>query len=115
MNKREAYIASGALNLLEPALSVTHADGNKSTVLAFSDVKTEQLDQNRKLTSVILKDPKYNFSVTLKYLAYYNENVIEQWAEITHREKGWEPVPTCSIRHHLCFPSISRLPKIWGR
>ena len=88
LNKREAYIASGALNLLEPALSVTHADGNKSTVLAFSDVKTEQLDQNRKLTSVILKDPKYNFSVTLKYLAYYNENVIEQWAEITHREKG---------------------------
>ncbi|KIA96987.1 alpha-galactosidase [Pedobacter kyungheensis] len=88
LNKREAYIASGSVNLLEPALSVTHADGNKSTVLAFSEVNTEQLDQNRKLTSVILKDPKYNFRVTLKYLAYYNENVIEQWAEITHNEKG---------------------------
>lgn len=88
LNKREAYIASGSLNLLEPALSVTHADGNKSTVLAFSEVKTEQLDQNRKLTSIVLKDPKYNFSVTLKYLAYYDENVIEQWTEITHKEKG---------------------------
>ncbi|QIL41374.1 alpha-galactosidase [Pedobacter sp. HDW13] len=87
-NKREAYIASGSVNLLEPALSVTHADGNKSTVLTFSEVKTEQLDQNRKLTSVVLKDAKYNFRVTLKYLAYYNENVIEQWTEITHQEKG---------------------------
>jgi alpha-galactosidase len=66
LNKREAYIASGSLNLLEPALTVTHADGNKSTVLTFSDVKTEQLDQNRKLTSIILKDLKYNFQVTLK-------------------------------------------------
>ena len=28
LNKREAYIASGSVNLLEPALSVTHADGN---------------------------------------------------------------------------------------
>jgi len=87
-NKREAYIASGSVNLLEPALSVMHADGNKSTVLTFSEVKTEQLDQNRKLTSIILKDPKYNFRVTLKYLAYYNENVIEQWSEITHHEKA---------------------------
>ena len=85
LNKREVYIASGSLNLLEPALTVTHADGNKSTVLTFSDVKTEQLDQNRKLTSVILKDLKYNFQVTLKYLAYFNENVIEQWAEIEHK------------------------------
>ena len=88
LNKREAYIASGSLNLLEPALTVTHSDGNKSTVLTFFDVKTEQLDQNRKLTSIILKDLKYNFQVTLKYLAYFNENVIEQWTEIRHQEKG---------------------------
>lgn len=87
-NKHEAYIASGSLNLLEPALTVTHADGNKSTVLTFSGVKTEQIDQNRKLTSIVLKDLKYNFQVTLKYLAYYNEDVIEQWAEIEHQEKG---------------------------
>jgi alpha-galactosidase len=87
-NKREAYIASGSLNLLEPALTVTHADGNKSTVLTFSSAKTEQIDQNRKLTSIVLKDLKYNFEVTLNYLAHYNEDVIEQWAEIKHQEKG---------------------------
>jgi alpha-galactosidase len=87
-NKREAYIASGSLNLLEPALSVTHADGNKSTVLEFLSVDENQIDPNRKLTVVHLKDPKYNFEVALNYLAYFKEDVIEQWAEIKHQEKG---------------------------
>lgn len=87
-NKHEAYIASGSLNLLEPALTVTHSDGNKSTVLTFSEVKEKQIDQNRKLTSIVLKDVKYNFQIILNYLAYYNEDVIEQWTEIVHKEKG---------------------------
>ncbi|RZK13095.1 MAG: alpha-galactosidase [Flavobacterium sp.] len=87
-NKREAYIASGTTNLLEPALSVTHADGNKSTVLSFQSVTQQKIDENRELTSIVLKDPKYNFQVTLKYLTHYREDVIEQWAEIQHQEKG---------------------------
>lgn len=86
-NKREAYIASGALNLLEPSLTVTHADGNKSTVLTFSGAEEKQIDANRLLTAIILKDKKYNFQVTLYYLAYYNEDVIEQWTEISHEER----------------------------
>ncbi|ATP57407.1 alpha-galactosidase [Pedobacter ginsengisoli] len=86
-NKREAYVASGSINLLEPALSVTHSDGNKSTVLAFQDLKVTEIDNNRKLTSIVVKDPKYNFQVTLNYLAYFDEDVIEQWAEIKHHEK----------------------------
>ncbi|WP_235964398.1 alpha-galactosidase [Pedobacter gandavensis] len=87
-NKREAYIASGSINLLEPGLSVTHADGNKSTVLVFQSVKETEIDPNRKLTAIVLKDPKYNFEVTLNYLSYFEEDVIEQWAEIRHQEKG---------------------------
>lgn len=87
-NKREAYIASGSVNLLEPALSVTHADGNKSTVLAFQSVKETQIDENRKLTAILMKDPKYNFEVVLNYLSYFNEDVVEQWAEIKHQENG---------------------------
>lgn len=88
LNKHEAYIASGSLNLLEPALSVTHADGNKSTVLTYSSVEEQKIDANRTLTSVVLKDTKYKFEVSLKYLAYYEEDVVEQWAEIKHQEKG---------------------------
>lgn len=87
-NKREAYIASGSINLLEPALSVTHADGNKSTVLVFQSYKEKILDPNRKLTTIVLKDPKYKFEVSLNYLAYFEEDVIEQWTEIQHQEKG---------------------------
>ncbi|RZK65768.1 MAG: alpha-galactosidase, partial [Pedobacter sp.] len=87
-NKREAYIPSGSTNLLEPALSVTHADGNKSTVLVFEKIQEQQLDANRKLTIITLKDPKYNFQVNLNYLSYFEEDVVEQWAEISHREKG---------------------------
>lgn len=87
-NKREAYIASGSTNLLEPALSITHADGNKSTVLSFSRSEEKQLDSNRKLTIITLKDPKYNFEVALHYLTYFEEDVVEQWAEISHHERG---------------------------
>jgi len=39
------------------------------------------------LTKIILKDKYYPFSVTLFYKAYGNENIIEQWTEITHQEK----------------------------
>ncbi|WP_231464838.1 alpha-galactosidase [Pedobacter sp. Leaf132] len=87
-NKREAYIASGSTNLLEPALSVTHADGNKSTVLTFKSVVKTKIDENRYLTSIHLQDVKYKFNVTLNYLSYYNEDVIEQWAEFQHDEKS---------------------------
>lgn len=87
-NKREAYIASGSTNLLEPALSVTHADGNKSTVLTFKSVVKTKIDENRSLTSIYLQDSKYKFNVTLNYLSYYNEDVIEQWAEFQHDEKS---------------------------
>lgn len=87
-NKREAYIASGSTNLLEPALSVTHADGNKSTVLTFKSVVKTKIDENRTLTSIYLQDVKYQFNVTLNYLSYHNEDVIEQWAEFQHDEKS---------------------------
>ncbi|WP_342328129.1 alpha-galactosidase [Pedobacter sp. FW305-3-2-15-E-R2A2] len=88
LNKREAYIASGSLNLLEPGLSITHSDGNKSTVLTFTAVEEKHLDDNRKLTIVHLTDAKYKFNVDLYYLAYFKEDVIEQWTEIKHQEKG---------------------------
>ncbi|WP_316809170.1 alpha-galactosidase [Pedobacter agri] len=86
-NKHEAYVASGSLNLLEPALSVTHANGNKSTVLTFSSVKQDKLDNNRTLTTIALEDGQYKFKVVLKYLSYFNEDVIEQWTEYVHQQK----------------------------
>lgn len=88
LNKTEAYMASGSLNLLEPALSVTHSDGDKSTVLKYVSHVTKNIDNNQILTSILLKDNYYDFQVTLFYHSYRKENVIEQWAEIKHKEKG---------------------------
>jgi alpha-galactosidase len=36
----------------------------------------------------VLKDPVYNFEVTLYYKSYFNEDVVEQWSSIKHGEKG---------------------------
>ncbi|MDO7744096.1 MAG: alpha-galactosidase, partial [Pedobacter sp.] len=41
-----------------------------------------------KLLKVELKDPAYPFQVTLFYQVFTNEDVIEQWSEIRHQEKG---------------------------
>lgn len=82
------YTPSGSRNLVEPAISVTHADGNKSLDLIYVRHDIEKIDANTTLTSIQLKDPVYNFEVTLFYKSFYQEDVIEQWSEIKHSEKG---------------------------
>ena len=82
-----AYTPSGSRNLLEPAISVTHADGNKSLDLKYVSHSTSKINDDVSLVSITLKDPIYDFQVTLYYQTYYNENVTEQWSVITHHEK----------------------------
>jgi alpha-galactosidase len=83
-----AYTAAGSKNLMEPAIAVTHADGNNSLDLRYVRHEVKKIDNNVTLTSVFLKDPAYNFEVTLFYKVYYNEDVTEQWSVISHKEKG---------------------------
>lgn len=83
-----AYTPSGSRNLLEPAISVTHADGNNSLDLKYVSHSVKKLQDDVTLLSVRLKDPAYDFEVELCYKAYYKENVVEQWSRIMHREKG---------------------------
>ncbi|MEO6550683.1 MAG: alpha-galactosidase [Ferruginibacter sp.] len=83
-----AYTAAGGRNLVEPAITVTHADGNNSLDLKYSSHKVLKVDNNTSLLSIVLKDPVYNFEVTLYYKSYFNEDVIEQWNEIRHFETG---------------------------
>lgn len=82
-----AYTPAGTWNLSEPAIQVKHADGNPSLELLYSSHKTDQIDTNTKITSIVLKDPVYPFEVILKYKVWASENVIEQWTEIKHQEK----------------------------
>jgi alpha-galactosidase len=83
----EAYPAFGLESTEEKALHVTHADGNLSADLYLKSVERSQPESNVTLTKVNLYDNKYPFFVTLFYKAYYKEDVIEVWSEISHKEK----------------------------
>jgi alpha-galactosidase len=83
-----AYTPSGTRNLVEPAITVTHADGNNSLDLHYISHQVSKESDNVSLTSILLKDPVYDLEVILYYKTYFNENVIEQWSTIRHHEKG---------------------------
>ena len=83
-----AYTPAGTWNLSEPAIQITHADGNRSLELKYFSHEQKNIDENTTLTSIILKDPNYPFHVTLFYKVWKNENIIEQWTEIEHTEKS---------------------------
>lgn len=82
-----AYTSAGSRNLLEPAIRVTHSDGNQSLDLEYVDHQTETIDANVSLLKVTMKDRVYPVQVELYYQSYFNEDVIEQWAVISHQEK----------------------------
>ncbi|WP_346239142.1 alpha-galactosidase [Niabella insulamsoli] len=83
-----AYTTSGSQNLLEPAITVTHADGNNSLNLRYVNHEQKKLENGATLLTILLKDPVYNFYVTLCYKSYFAQDVIEQWAIIKHTEKS---------------------------
>ncbi len=83
-----AYTPSGTWNLSEPALQMTHADGDVSTELQYVDDQVEKTDNNVSTTRILLRDPVYKTEVTLCYKVYRKEDVIEQWSVIRNGEKG---------------------------
>ncbi|MGQ9620852.1 MAG: alpha-galactosidase [Bacteroidales bacterium] len=82
-----AYATFGTDNLFESAIRITHNDGNPSLELKYTDHQTTKPDNNITLTRIRLRDPEYPVEVFLNIKTFYNENVIEQWAEIVHNEK----------------------------
>ncbi len=82
----EAYSASGNEEFFEPALGVTHADGNPTTYLYYVDSSVSDVEGGIQ-TDIYLRDDKYPFEVTLHYVAYPRENVIKTWSDIRHYEK----------------------------
>jgi len=83
-----AYTPAGSRNLAEPAIAVTHADGNNSLDLRYVSHEVTKIDDNVSLLTIRLKDPVYDFEVTLFYKSWFREDVVEQWSEIRHHEKG---------------------------
>lgn len=82
-----AYTPSGTWSLSEPALQVTHHDGNASTELVYKTVTTKEEDAARH-TIITLADPVYQFTVELHFRAWPAKNVLETWSEIVHTEKA---------------------------
>ena len=82
----EVYPGSGAEDYFEPAVAITHHDGNPSSIFRY--VSSEQKAVAGGTETVIhLKDDQYPVEVTLFYIAYPKENVIKTWSEIKHNEK----------------------------
>lgn len=84
---REAYPGSGGEDMFEPALAITHADGNQTTYLYYKK-STQKAVPGGTETIIELADDKYAVQVTLHYVAYMKENVIKTWSEIKHNEKS---------------------------
>lgn len=85
----EAYSTSGNEDFFEPALGITHADGNMTTYLYYAGSSQKDVPGGM-LTRITLKDDKYPLTVTLNYVAYTKENVIKTWSEISNR--GDKPI-----------------------
>lgn len=83
----DAYPTFGTSYINEAALRVVHADGNTSTELVYDGFTQEKISGNIELTTIFLKDTYFPFQVKLYFKAYLKDNVIEQWAEISHTEK----------------------------
>jgi alpha-galactosidase len=81
-----AYATFGTDNLFEPAIRMTHNDGNPSLELKYVSFKTEKIDANITITHILLKDSEYPVEVTLNIKTFYAEDVIEQWVEIVQKE-----------------------------
>lgn len=83
----EAYPVMGTEDYYDAAMGIRHADGNPTTVLKYVSHEQRATDGGTE-TIVRLKDEVYPVNVTLHYVAYAKEDIIKQWAEISHGEKG---------------------------
>lgn len=84
----QAYLASGGKNFREPALRVTHSDGDLNTELAYvSHQQTRLSDDNIEQTTITMKDKKQALVVELVITAYQKENVFTQKVNIKNQEK----------------------------
>jgi len=81
-----AYATFGTDNLFEPAIRMTHNDGNPSLELKYVSHNIEKPSEDITITSILLRDPEYPVDVTIYIKSYIQEDVIEQWTEIVQKE-----------------------------
>lgn len=83
----DAYPVYGNYPQGEAALSVTHADGNRTTDTEVTGVSTRQ-EEGATVTTVTMRDKVYPLQIDVNYRVRPGYDVIETWTEITNNEKG---------------------------
>lgn len=84
----DIMLAFGTNYVHQAAVRAVHGDGNTSTELVFDKVETKRLNDNQVQTDIYLKDTYFPFSVKVSFKTFEKEDIIEQWAEYSHQEKG---------------------------
>ena len=86
-NSGDAFVTGGGVYNREPAMQVSHSDGNPSLQLTFSDYSVEKMDDNVSVTHIVLKDTVYPVLVTWYIKSFAKEDVLEQWTTIENKAK----------------------------
>lgn len=110
----EAYPQAGDGYVWEPALQVTHADGNTSTALLFENVTKSNVAPGVELTRITLRDPAYPLQVTVCYRTHQQSDVLEQWIEARHEEDGEIVLERIASSSLLFSPTNAWLTHFFG-
>ena len=99
----------GGRNFREPALRITHADGDMNTDLRYVSHSSRQLaDPNVTETVVKMTDCCQALDVELVFTAYARENVITTHTVIRNREGGSRHAP--QLLFLGCDAEIRQIP-----
>ncbi len=86
-NGKEAYLTHGMEDYFEPALDVRHVDGNPSTLLKYVSHTSNKTLDGATETIITLRDPVYQTTAVMHFVAYPEVNIIKTYTEITNAEK----------------------------
>lgn len=102
----EVCNTGGSEEFFEPALGITHSDGNQTTYLYYQSHEQKAVEGGTE-TIIHLADEVYPVQVTLHYVAYPVQEVIKTWSEITHSEaktrKGDGSITLSSISSTMLY------------
>jgi alpha-galactosidase len=110
----EAFPQWGDGYIWEPALQVTHADGNTSTALLYDSVTRTNEAPDRELLRIRLRDPAYPFEAMLCFRAHRQRDLLEQWTEIRHHESGAVKLERMASSAMLLSPTNIHLTHFFG-
>jgi len=83
----EAFPVGGGKNFREPALLITHSDGDLNTELEYVKHERTTIDDNSEEIIIYLEDTKFSIGVKLFYKSFKREDVFVTYTEIINDEQ----------------------------